>query len=112
MQEEPGGILCHLLSKSKESQNHALLGHPRGEGTCVPAGSVCQTSSCTEAMSCECSRCLSKGLVLDKVFLPTHIFSASVSTQDRVDFLQLMIESQNSHDGSKSAETSMDKSMS
>lgn len=64
-------------------------------------------------MSCEWSRCLSKGFVLDKVcLLPTHIFPASVSPQDRVDFLQLMIESQNSQDGSKSAETNMDKSMS
>lgn len=62
-------------------------------------------------MNCEWSRCLSKGLVLGKVcLLPTHIFS--VAPQDRVDFLQLMIESQKSHDGSKSAETNLDKSMS
>ncbi|NXY33318.1 CP3AC protein, partial [Pomatorhinus ruficollis] len=44
--------------------------------------------------------------------LPTHIFSASVSPQDRVDFLQLMIESQNSQDGSKSADTNVDKTLS
>ncbi|KFU86670.1 Cytochrome P450 3A24, partial [Chaetura pelagica] len=34
------------------------------------------------------------------------------SSMDRVDFLQLMIESQNSHDSSKSAETNLDKSLS
>uniref|UniRef100_U3KHF3 Cytochrome P450 3A n=1 Tax=Ficedula albicollis TaxID=59894 RepID=U3KHF3_FICAL len=34
------------------------------------------------------------------------------SSTDRVDFLQLMIESQNSHDGSKSAETNLDKTLS
>lgn len=109
-------VVCHLfskLTKPEKGQNHTLPGGPSGESICVPEGSVVQTSSCTEAMSCEWSRCLSKGLVLDKVFLLlTHIFSASVSPQDRVDFLQLMIESQNSHDGSKSAETSLDKSVS
>ncbi|XP_068886092.1 cytochrome P450 3A29-like isoform X1 [Aphelocoma coerulescens] len=34
------------------------------------------------------------------------------SSTDRVDFLQLMIESQNSRDGSKSAETNLDKTLS
>ncbi|KFP72217.1 Cytochrome P450 3A12, partial [Acanthisitta chloris] len=34
------------------------------------------------------------------------------SNTDRVDFLQLMVESQNSHDGSKSTETDMDKTLS
>ncbi|NWW30698.1 CP3AT protein, partial [Panurus biarmicus] len=34
------------------------------------------------------------------------------SSMDRVDFLQLMIESQNSHDGSKSAETNLNKTLS
>ncbi|NXB36831.1 CP3AO protein, partial [Eulacestoma nigropectus] len=34
------------------------------------------------------------------------------SSTDRVDFLQLMIESQNSHDGSKSAETNLDQTLS
>ncbi|OWK57867.1 Cytochrome P450 3A40 [Lonchura striata] len=79
------------LTKPKKGQNHTLLGGPSGESICVPEG----------------------GLVLDKVcLLPTHIFSASVSPQDRVDFLQLMIESQKSHDGSKSAETNLDKTLS
>lgn len=109
-------VVCHLLSKltkPNKGQNHALPGHPSGQSISVPVGSVVQTSSCTEAMSCEWSRCLSKGPVVDKVcLLPTLIFSASVSPQDRVDFLQLMIESQNSQDGSKSAETNVDKSMS
>lgn len=46
---------------------------------------------------------------------PTHIFSdltASLSPQDRVDFLQLMIDSQDSQDSSKSDETDLYKSMS
>lgn len=109
-------VRCHLLSnptKPEKGQNHTLLLHPSGENIWVHRGSLVQTSSCTEAMSCAWSRCLSKGLVLDYVcLLLTHLFSASVSPQDRVDFLQLMIESQNSHDGSKSAETNLAKSMS
>ncbi|KAI1233712.1 Cytochrome P450 3A1, partial [Lamprotornis superbus] len=106
-------VVCHLFSKPEKNENHALPGCPSGESVCVPGGSVAQTSSCTEAVSCEWSRCLSKGPVLDKVcLLPTHIFSASVSPQDRVDFLQLMIESQNSHDGSRSAETNLEKTLS
>lgn len=53
----------------------------------------------------EWSRPLSIELVLDKIgFLPPpSSLTASVPPQDRVDFLQLMIDSQSSQDSSKSA---------